>query len=710
MSLNSRDFTQGGQVLKYMIGMFLQIMNIATYYILMLSVLVFLGWLLIRMSFQQIWHGLCYWLIRYCVIPMREHSVNQEWSPYVFHFTKSTGEVIEFSRTAIQVMVDPYFIGVAMKLKDTAFWGWGLASFTFVGGILAVTWYLGAKGKKQRSDEILGGRDLVDDVNVVNKQLKKEGKYSPLNLSGLHFPKYSEMQNYALHGTVGSGKSTAINDFLAQIRAEGDRVIIYDKGNNFIPIFYRQDRDVLLNPMDKRCAAWNLWDECQSAVDFENFATTLLPDSGNGDPFWLLSARHLFVETARRLAKEGDRSIYTLLNKLLSITLADLREFLKGTDASNLVEGSIEKTAMTIRTVLTSYVRSLRYLQGLDDQGKRPFNLRDWIATEDPEGDNSWIFISSDGRNHNALKPLITAWLYMSMVNILGLTASRERRIWLFLDELPSLHKLPNLPEFCAEARKFGGCTFVAIQNFPQLRQIYGKDFAESIWDLLNTRFFYRAPSGPVAEFVETELGEKRIKKFRDQYSYGVDIIRDGVQFSKDDVRDKLVSYSDIQRLNDLQCYVTLPGDYPVVKLDLKRKEYRDIAIGHIPRGDDFLDPEVEKQLENASEDLIGNSSVILNRLFSSSRQEGESVLNVVNQPKHSRNNSQGPGEGESSENNAEAEGRGNNLNAEQAAQELPEDTDPVKNEVPAEEKLPERADETQINRRIEIGAELERW
>lgn len=406
MSLNSRDFTQGGQVLKYMIGMFLQIMNIATYYILMLSVLVFLGWLLIRMSFQQIWHGLCYWLIRYCVIPMREHSVNQEWSPYVFHFTKSTGEVIEFSRTAIQVMVDPYFIGVAMKLKDTAFWGWGLASFTFVGGILAVTWYLGAKGKKQRSDEILGGRDLVDDVNVVNKQLKKEGKYSPLNLSGLHFPKYSEMQNYALHGTVGSGKSTAINDFLAQIRAKGDRVIIYDKGNNFIPIFYRQDRDVLLNPMDKRCAAWNLWDECQSAVDFENFATTLLPDSGNGDPFWLLSARHLFVETARRLAKEGDRSIYTLLNKLLSITLADLREFLKGTDASNLVEGSIEKTAMTIRTVLTSYVRSLRYLQGLDDQGKRPFNLRDWIATEDPEGDNSWIFISSDGRNHNALKPL----------------------------------------------------------------------------------------------------------------------------------------------------------------------------------------------------------------------------------------------------------------------------------------------------------------
>ena len=38
MSLNTRDFTQGGQVLKYMIGMFLQIMNIATFWLSLIHI------------------------------------------------------------------------------------------------------------------------------------------------------------------------------------------------------------------------------------------------------------------------------------------------------------------------------------------------------------------------------------------------------------------------------------------------------------------------------------------------------------------------------------------------------------------------------------------------------------------------------------------------------------------------------------------------
>lgn len=617
MSLNARDFTQGGQVLKYMIGMFLQIMNIAVFWILLSSVLVFIGWTFLRMTLEQIIHGSAYWLIKFFVMPSRKLIAGEQVNPYIFNFTRPDGTTYSFKRTASQVMADPYFIGIGEKLKDVAFWGWGLASFTFVGGIIGVTWYLGRRGRLQRQNETLGGRELVTDVSIVNDKLKAEGRLSDFSLSGLHFPAFSEFQNFALHGTVGTGKSTAINEFLLQCRARGDRVIIYDKGCNFVKNFYRQDRDILLNPTDKRCAAWSLWDECQTTADFENFATTLIPDSGHGDPFWLLSARHLFTGTARRMAQQGDRSIANLLKKLLAISLAELREYLKDTDAANLVEGSIEKTAMTIRTVLTSYVRALRYLQGLDEEGKRPFNLRDWIATEDLNGDNSWIFITSDGRNHNALKPLITAWLYLAMVNILGLSASRERHIWLIPDELPSLHKLPILPEFCAEARKFGACTFIPIQNFPQLREIYGKDFADAIWDLLNSRMFFRSPSSTVAEWVAKEIGEKRLLKFKEQYSYGIDIIRDGVGFSHDEVRELLVSYSDVQNLDDLECYVTLKGDYPVVKLKLKRNALREIAEGRIDRNvDEIFDPELEKQLENATSEIDSLTSRVLDKIF----------------------------------------------------------------------------------------------
>ena len=183
---------------------------------------------------------------------------------------------------------------------------------------------------------------------------------------------------------------------------------------------------------------------------------------------------------------------------------------------------------------------------------------------------------------------------------------------------MPSLHKLPILPEFCAEGRKFGGCTVVGLQNFPQLEETYGTNAAKSIWDLLNTRVFYRAPSGSIAEWVQKEIGERRHKKFKDQYSYGIDIIRDGVQFSKDEINEFLVSYSDVQSLNDLECYVTLPGEWPVVRMKLPWKPYREISEGRIPRDvEDVFDPDIEATL--AGETADNKAGQIVGRLFGDS-------------------------------------------------------------------------------------------
>ncbi len=62
------------------------------------------------------------------------------------------------------------------------------------------------------------------------------------------------------------------------------------------------------------------------------------------------------------------------------------------------------------------------------------------------------------------------------------------------------------------------------------------------------------------------KLVRKEHLKASEQYSYGADPVRDGVSTGKDMERQTLVSYSDIQSLPDLTCYVTLPGPYPAVK------------------------------------------------------------------------------------------------------------------------------------------------
>ncbi|WP_368982126.1 type IV secretion system DNA-binding domain-containing protein, partial [Pseudomonas syringae] len=56
-----------------------------------------------------------------------------------------------------------------------------------------------------------------------------------------------------------------------------------------------------------------------------------------------------------------------------------------------MVEEKIEKTAISIRSVVTNYAKSLRYLQGLDRDGRPEFSIREWMT--DTRYDSSWMFI-----------------------------------------------------------------------------------------------------------------------------------------------------------------------------------------------------------------------------------------------------------------------------------------------------------------------------
>lgn len=598
MSFDARNITQGGQVIKYMIGMFIQITNIIVYYSVMPALATFFGYMVFTMKWVHIKHGLTYLFIREQVRLFNKTDLNQI---HQFSWVTEAGETVNFTRTNGQILNDTYFIKCFEQLKEHAFIGWGLAISVFIVIICLAMWYLGRRGRLQRQDDILGGRTLAKSIKGVNFLLRKQNKLSHLKIGDLHLVKNSEIQNIGLHGTVGTGKSTVINSLLEQGRTDDNRGVIYDKGNNFIPLFYREGKDIILNPMDDRCPNWDLWEECKDIADLQNFATPLLPDSkGGGDPFWILSARMLFVHTAEAMRSDPHRSIKKLLNHLLAISLNDLKETLSGTDAVNLVDGSIEKTAITIRTVLAAYAKSLRLCQGLDAKGGKKFSIRTWLNSSDAD---AWIFLSSDGRIHESVKPLITAWLNVIMQNVLALKPDLKRRVWTVLDELNSLYKVPLILEYLSEARKFGGATLVGLQSFPQLENTYGKDEARAIWDLLNTKAFFRAPSGDVARWVQSELGEVRHKKFQDQYSYGIDTIRDGVNFSKDEKDEYIVNYSDIQRLNDLQCYVSLLGDLPIVKVNLKRKEFPKIAEAKVERDmSAVFDSHLEQLIKDADQ------------------------------------------------------------------------------------------------------------
>jgi hypothetical protein len=79
----------------------------------------------------------------------------------------------------------------------------------------------------------------------------------------------------------------AIKEILDQIRARGDRAILYDPSGEYVQVYYRHGKGVLLNPLDARSPAWTLWGEVREAYDYASLAASIIPDNEKvNDPFW----------------------------------------------------------------------------------------------------------------------------------------------------------------------------------------------------------------------------------------------------------------------------------------------------------------------------------------------------------------------------------------------------------------------------------------
>jgi len=412
-------------------------------------------------------------------------------------------------------------------------------------------------------------------------------------------PENFEVRHVFVHGTIGSGKSLLIKQLLDQIKARGERAIIYDKGCDYVRTYYQDGKDIILNPLDERTASWHLWNECRDFADYDSMAAALMPMAPtNSDPFWINAARTIFAASARQMQKQPDRSIIQLLKTLLTADLATMGHFLRGTEAETLVSEKIEKTAISIKSVLVTCLKSLKYVK---DEGQS-FSIRNWVMDDDA---SNWLFVSSLADRHETLKPLITLWLDIAINALMSLTPSQERRIWIILDELPTLNKLPYLINALAETRKFGDCLVAGVQTIAQLRDIYGFNGAEGISGLCNSKWFFRSPSFDTAQWVSKELGNAEVEEVREGISYSESAMRSGISIAKQHTNRQVVSPSEIMRLKDLEAYVRLPGGFPITKVSLSFKNQAKISEPFITRKIDERNfNEINTLLESAENTL----------------------------------------------------------------------------------------------------------
>ena len=464
------------------------------------------------------------------------------------------------------------------RIKDEMFasaWRGAAAGLAIIALFLAWFWYRGVQlGRRRRirGAELVTARELRRQVQPARTRLLEAmpgaGRLRSCRVAGIPYPARTETQHTIVSGTTGSGKTVLIADLVAQVRARGERCVIYDKMGSYTRAFFDPDRDVLMNPLDARAPRWSPFYEARNPRDFDMMAAALIPQQKDTvDPFWVTAARQLFSNGAGVLWERGVTENKVLVDHLLKTELTALAEAMEGTVAQSIVDPENPRTALSVRAMLTAHLSALEFLP---DTGQ-PFSIREWISREDgARNSGSFLFLTSRGDQHASLRGLISTWLEIAVNAMLSLAQDDGRRIWVILDELPTLHQVPSLQPGLAESRQFGGCFVLGVQVASALRDLYGRNGAETISGLCGTRVVLAAPDRDTAQWSADSLGRSEVEEVAEGYSYGANTIRDGVSLTPKRELRALALPSEIMRLPNLSGYLKFPGPFPVASIRLK--------------------------------------------------------------------------------------------------------------------------------------------
>ena len=458
------------------------------------------------------------------------------------------------------------------QMSDTLSAGMWLGAKIGAGIVLAMLVWFRWRGSRLKRRKRLRGAELVtasqlrDRIDPLTGRVSRKllGGQGPYRIAGVPYPDRAETQHTIVSGTTGSGKTVLISDLVQQIRMRGERCVIYDKMGSYTQAFFEPKSDVLLNPLDARAPRWSPFFEARSPRDFDMMAAALIPQQKDTvDPFWVTAARQLFSNGTGVLWQKGEKKNRVLVEHLLKTDLSELAEAMEGTVAQSIVDPQNPKTALSVRAMLTANIGAMEVLA---DSGT-PFSIREWISRDRGGG---FLFFTSRGDQHASLRGLISTWLEIAVNSMLSLEQDDGRRIWVILDELPTLHQVPSLQPGLAESRQFGGCFVLGVQVASALRDLYGRNGAETISGLCGTRVVFAAPDRDTAQWSADSLGRSEVEEFAEGVSYGADPYRDGVTLTPKREVQALALPSEIMRLPNLNGYLKLPGPYPVARIELQ--------------------------------------------------------------------------------------------------------------------------------------------
>jgi type IV conjugative transfer system coupling protein TraD len=570
----SSQFIRGGQTTQHWWQMATQVTSSALKVGALVYLVVFLGLIALNFRLVEINEGYTYWIAHLNMDILNQPDFLLTWKSRdgVSH-TESAARVI--ANADLRAKYDAY-AAEAEFYYELSFIPAGVA-----GAALII--YFALVGRKLADTEHIRGSRLVSPKELKSWSDRKWRSYlrkvpekrgsTRYTVASIPFPPNTVEAQTGIFGTVGVGKTNAMKELLATIRAEGGRAIIYDKMGAFLRNYYDPETDIILNMFDQRSVSWSPFHEADSPEAFAQIAEVMIQQRpGTNDPFWSTTARLVFEYAARSLLRQGMTTNQALRNAILTMPAEDLQALVQNTPGALFFGENIQKTSASIRA---NMIAELRFLEFLRDDGVAKFSMRDWVKLDRP----GFVFLTGDAEHSAATRNVISTVIEVAANALMTGPERRDPSLWFFLDEVPSLNRLPFLPTKLAEIRQFGGAFVLGYQVFSQLEELYGDKAAQSIAGTLNNRIVFNTPDARTARLFSDSLGLADIIEHRETISFGADVTRDGNTLNAQRIERAIVTASEIQSLPQFKAYIRFGYDAPTALVEFPPIPTKDIAL-----------------------------------------------------------------------------------------------------------------------------------
>jgi hypothetical protein len=450
------------------------------------------------------------------------------------------------------------------------------------------------------ADRVIAGTRVVSEMELASMTATESSRIA-LRLGGVTIPSRLETRHFAMAGTTGAGKTTALRQVLDTIEARGEAALVYDTSGEFIAHYYDPARgDVILNPFDQRGAFWDLFGEIAHPATATRIAHYLINATGDRDKdVWLETARILVANILRTLWQEGRCTLQALLDALQSMSREELERWLAHTSSARIFAEDADKATGSVLFMLAKAVELLMFLPAAPREGEVSFSFARFFAGIDQyQGRKPWIFVPRKEDYFEAMKPLMALWLECAASATLGLPPSDSRRLWFVLDELADLPRVDNLARLLPEGRKFGAAVFLTFQAIGQMRNRYGREGAEALLGCCNTKLFLQLIDQESREWASQTIGNVEVE---------ISTISDTIDPKTGKPQRTLSSTRQVRaavlesdlRLPKHTGYLLLPDGFPVAKIRLTDDH---IHTRGSPRHPRYIPADISETLWGAAE------------------------------------------------------------------------------------------------------------